>query len=344
MKNRYLADLSPREVVAMARKNPFEAINVASLSADDTPTAKPGYGMTGAAKTVVQSVEEMAENTKRLMDGETIVELDPALLDVSFVTDRLSAYDQDYEDLKAAIHEHGQATPILVRPNPDKARRYMVVFGHRRARAAKELGVKVKAVIKQLDDTAHAVAQGQENSARSNLSFIERAYFAQNLLSIGMSKHTVKSAIGIDDAMLSKMLSVIETVPSDLLKALGASKNIGRDKWLSLRQLILNPAYLNVAREHVLAPEFNDLSSDVRFDHLLNFLKRYSTKSKAKTAKLVSAAKSWTSRDKAISVSMSQKSRKVAIELSAAEARPFSDWITTNLDRLYDEYRNSQPN
>ncbi len=71
--------------------------------------------------------------------------------------------------------------------------------------------MKVKAVVKKLDDVASAIAQGQENSARSNL-FIERAYFAQNLLSSGMTKETVKSAIGIDDALLSKMLSVIETI------------------------------------------------------------------------------------------------------------------------------------
>lgn len=298
--------------------------------------------MTGAAKTVVRSVEEMAENTKRLMDGEVIVELDPTLLDGSFVADRLSAEDQDYRDLKAAIQQYGQATPILVRPNPGKEQRYMVVFGHRRAQAAKELGFKVKAVIKQLDDIAHAVAQGQENSARSNLSFIERAYFAQNLLSNGMSKDVVKSAIGIDDAMLSKMLSVIEAVPQDVLKALGASKNIGRDKWLSLRQIVLNPAYQNVARQHVLKPEFSDLPDDGRFDELLNFLKRYSTKSKAKAPRSAKASTSWTSGDKAMSVCVNQQSKKVAIELSDAEARPFSDWLATNLDRLYDEYRNSK--
>ena len=90
----------------MSRKNPFAAIDLASLGADVAPTVKPGYGMTGAAKTVVRSVEEMAENTKRLMDGEVIVELDPTLLDSSFVADRLSVDDQDYKDLKAAIQQY----------------------------------------------------------------------------------------------------------------------------------------------------------------------------------------------------------------------------------------------
>lgn len=326
----------------MSRKNPFAAIDLASLGAEVAPTVKPGYGMTGAAKTVVRSVEEMAENTKRLMDGEVIVELDPTLLDSSFVADRLSADDQDYKDLKEAIQQYGQTTPILVRPNPENDQRYMVVFGHRRAQAARDLGLKVKAVIKQLDDMAHAIAQGQENSARSNLSFIERAYFAQNLLSNRMSKDIVKSAIGIDDAMLSKMLSVIEAIPPDIMTALGASKSIGRDKWLSLRQIVLNPAYKDVARQHILKPEFSEIPDDRRFDELLNFLKRYRTKSTAKTPRSAKVSASWTSSDNGMSVSMNRQAKKVAIELSNVEARPFSDWLTTNLDRLYAEYRDSK--
>ena len=64
----------------MSRKNPFANLDLASISSDK-PAAKAGYGMTGAAKTVVRSIEEMAENTKRLMDGETIIEIEPQLLD-----------------------------------------------------------------------------------------------------------------------------------------------------------------------------------------------------------------------------------------------------------------------
>src|SRR5690606_34651700 len=133
------------------------------------------------------------------------------------------------------------------------------VFGHRRALVARELGINVKAVVRTLDDITSVVAQGQENSARSNLSFIERAYFAKNLLSRGMSKDVIKTSLGIDDAMLSKMLSVIEAVPTRILTAVGASKKIGRDKWLSLRQIILRPAYLEVALEHVSKSEFIEL-------------------------------------------------------------------------------------
>lgn len=322
----------------MSRENPFAKLDMASISANQTPT-KPGYGMTGAAKTVVRSIEDLAENTKKLMEGEVIVDLDPRLIDVSFVADRLSDDGEEFQELMQAIKESGQTTPILVRPSSADGQRYMVVFGHRRLKVARELGIPVKAVVKKLDDITSAIAQGQENSARSNLSFIERAYFAQNLLATGMTKDVVRSSLAIDEAMLSKMLGVVEVVPAPVIKALGGSKKIGRDKWLSLRQLLLVPAFQKVAVDYSEAPDFLALAEDKRFDDLHEFLKRYKVKSAAKKQKIVSSGQEWTSSDNSLSFVMNARSKKVAIELSNAEAKPFSNWLSSRMVHLYDEYR-----
>lgn len=325
----------------MSRENPFAKLDMASITANQTPT-KPGYGMTGAAKTVVRSIEDMAENTKKLMEGEVIVDLDPRLIDASFVADRLSDDGEEFQELLQAIKESGQTTPILVRPSSTDSKRYMVVFGHRRLKVARELGVPVKAIVKKLDDITSAIVQGQENAARSNLSFIERAYFAQNLLASGMTKDVVRSSLAIDEAMLSKMLGVVETVPASIIQALGASKKIGRDRWLSLRQLVLAPALSKVAVEHSGSAEFLKLDEDERFDELHDYLKRYKVKSAAKTPKTAAPAKNWTSSDRSLNFVMNAKSKKVAIELSNVEAKPFSDWLSAHMDRLYDEYRGSK--
>lgn len=325
----------------MARDNPFAKLDIASISTDKSPV-KPGYAMTGAAKTVVRSIEDLAENTKKLMEGEVVVELDPRLLDVSFVADRLSDEGEEYQELKQAIKESGQTTPILVRPSSSDSQRYMVVFGHRRLKVAKELGISVKAVVKKLDDITSAIAQGQENSARSNLSFIERAYFAQNLLASGMTKDVVRSSLAIDEAMLSKMLGVVEVVPAAIIKALGGSKKIGRDKWLSLRQLLLAPALVKVATEFTETAEFVELVEEKRFDELHDYLKRYKVKSAAKKPKGSASGRDWTSSDSSLNFVMNAKSKKVAIELSNVEAKPFSDWLSGRIDRLYDEYKRSK--
>jgi ParB family chromosome partitioning protein len=327
---------------AMKRENPFAKLDLASISSDK-PVTKPGYAMTGAAKTVVRSIESLAENTKKLMEGEVIVELDPRSLDVSFVADRLSDEDEEYQELKQAIKESGQSTPILVRPSTKDSQRYMVVFGHRRLKVAQELGILVKAVIKELDDAASAIAQGQENSARSNLSFIERAYFAQNLLASGMSKEVVRASLAMDEAMLSKMLGVIEAVPAPVIKVLGASKRTGRDKWLSLRQLLLAPALARVAIDYATSAELLEIAEEKRFDHLHDYLTRYRNKSAAKRPKTTVSEKVWVSSDNSLNFAMNAKSKKVAIELSNVEAKPFSDWLSSRMDRLYDEYKRSKP-
>lgn len=326
----------------MARKeNPFKKLDLSALPAGRS-AVKAGYGMTGAAKTVVRSIEDLAENTKKLMEGEVIVELDPRSIDSSPVPDRLSDDDAEYQELKTAIQAFGQSTPILVRPSED-GQRYVVVFGHRRRKVADELGIKVKAVVKRLDDIAWAIAQGQENSARSNLSFIERAFFARNLLASGMTKEVVKSALSIDEAMLSKMLGVMEVVPAEVIKAVGAAKKIGRDKWLSLRQLLLPPALQKVATEYVGSPEFTQFPEDKRFDELHGHLTRYKNKSAAKKPKATSTAREWMSSDNSLGLTMNAKSKKVAIELSNTEAKPFGDWLSSHMDRLYEEYRKSKP-
>ncbi|HTO80307.1 MAG TPA: ParB N-terminal domain-containing protein, partial [Methylocystis sp.] len=124
----------------MARKNLLASITGAETPKADA-VARHDYALRGASRSMMLSIDEMAENAKKMLAGETIVELDVAVLDHSFVADRIEDDDEDYICLREAIREHGQSTPILVRPHPQVKGRYMIVFGHRRARVAKELGV-----------------------------------------------------------------------------------------------------------------------------------------------------------------------------------------------------------
>ena len=49
---------------------------------------------------------------------------------------------------------------------------YQVAYGHRRVRATAILGIKVRAIVRDLTDAELVIAQGQENNARQDLSFI----------------------------------------------------------------------------------------------------------------------------------------------------------------------------
>ena len=124
------------------------------------------------------------DSTKRahleeiLRNGQHVVCLDPDLFDPSPIRDRI---DNDVGDLISSIKEHGQRSPILARPHPTEPGRYQIAFGNRRQQVCQGLGIEVRAIIVDLTDEQMAVAQGQENTARQDLSYIEQARFVAKL-------------------------------------------------------------------------------------------------------------------------------------------------------------------
>ena len=78
----------------MARKDLLKNV-MASSSEQPKDSGRSGYAMRGASKSMKVSIDNLAENSKRLLEGETIVEIDPQLIDVSFISDRLSDDDED---------------------------------------------------------------------------------------------------------------------------------------------------------------------------------------------------------------------------------------------------------
>lgn len=319
----------------MARKNPF--MNVMSEEAPDNSKAILEYTNKGASKSLIHTLDEMAAQADRFLEGEAVVELDPGIIDVSFVRDRLEDDEQDFEELLTAIRERGQDTPILVRPHPTTSGHYMVVFGHRRLRAAKTLERKVRAVVKDLKDQDHLVAQGQENSARANLSFIEKAMFAAEIArrQFDGDNAIVLSALSIDRATLSKMLAV-STIPKEVLDAAGAAKGIGRDRWYELKNLLERPSTLEQATAFIQTDDFKAKVGDERFNVLLAFVKTVGKQTRPKTAR----THKWASDDKAVSADIKADGKTYTFALKAKDAAGFGDFIADNLGDLYQAYRN----
>ena len=80
---------------------------------------------------------------QQLAAGLAIVEIDPDLIDGSFILDRMKSTRRS-SDSRGVHPTHGQQVPILVRPHPEQGNRYQVAYGHRRLRAARDLGRKVR--------------------------------------------------------------------------------------------------------------------------------------------------------------------------------------------------------
>ncbi len=323
----------------MARRNLLDSVmNKATESTAKDNRAD--YAMRGASKSMKVSIDALAEDAKKLTKGETIVDIDPALVDVSFVNDRLTGDDEAFEKLKDAIGQGVQETPVLLRPHPDHPDRYMIVFGHRRVRIAAALGRPVRAVIKSIDDVAHILAQGQENTAREDLSFIEKALFAKRLLDLGHAKDVIQSALTIDATLLSRMLSVSQKVPSEVVEAIGAAKSVGRDRWEGLKKLVIVPVNARTAKDVTNSPEFSEADSDTRFELLLRTLSKKGRASNKTTSK--SQKRTWAAGDGRIKGTFGQSAKAFNLSLASQDAAEFGNYLSEQLDDLYRSFKETK--
>lgn len=200
-------------------------------SGEDTRVdpARPRY-KGGAIGAVSQSIAELK--------SRSVIEIDPHQIDAGGLTDRLDDDDGDHQALVESIRESGQQVPVLVRPHPGDEGRYQIVYGRRRVLALRDIGQPVKALVRDLDDRELVLAQGQENAARKDLSFIEKANFARQMRDLEYDRKAICAALHVDKTVISRMLSVIDRIPIDVIEAIGAAPSVGRDRWIALAELL----------------------------------------------------------------------------------------------------------
>lgn len=314
----------------MARKDVFGSVMGAGAPPTEVRDVA-NYAVRGASRSIMQSFEELSKSS--------VVDLDPSLVDSSFVSDRIDDDDDEFRQLMAAIRERGQDSPILVRPHPSAPGRYQTVFGHRRVKVARHLGSLVRAVVKKMDDQDHLIAQGQENAARANLSFIERTLFADRILRQGHSQETVKSALALDDTTFSKMRSVTSNVPEGIILEVGAAKGIGRDRWWQLAKLMEHPENRSRAADYVKGTDFAASDSDTRFTRLFDFL---STVPKRARTPAKPQERAWTPQDKSVRAKITDTGKMFTLALKSKEASPFGAFIAGKLDELFEAFRESE--
>ena len=202
-----------------------------SLAAAGTPPV-PGSMM---------SSNRALRSARDAVDAHHVWELDPVEIEDERYSDRLDPKDVD--DLRASIEQNGQTVPILVRRHPAETNRYLLVYGRRRLEAirASDKVKKVRALIANLDDTAALRAQVSENTGRRDLSYIERALFAQELLASGFgSQAQIAEVLNVTRSAVSMSISVAKSIGTDLARAIGPAHGIGRPRWESLAKELSN--------------------------------------------------------------------------------------------------------
>ncbi|WP_368188535.1 plasmid partitioning protein RepB [Aestuariibius sp. HNIBRBA575] len=235
--------------------------------------------------------------------------------------------DKDVLDLIDSIQTSGQQVPVLLRPAHQHDGKFEVIYGRRRVLACQQLGIPIKALIRTLDDGEALIAKGLENASRQDLSFYERARFAQAILDQGHSREEAQQALSISKNTLSQLERVARLIPDDVGSLIGAAHGAGRPKWMTLAAAFDQGAVSKSGIIKTLSNVPDGTSSDDRLQIVIESLSKRGAKETRSAER--SPISGTVVRSTKSSVSLTVK--------RAGDTEAFADWLDDNFDRLIKE-------
>jgi ParB family chromosome partitioning protein len=281
---------------------------------------------TGAIGAVGRSFEQMRANAVREVPAD--------MIDGAGLPDRIGP-DDDLARLAASIREYGQQVPVLLRHSPNAEGRYDVVYGRRRVAALRALGRPVRAMIRDLPDRDLIVAQGQENAARRDLSFVEKARFAHRMAAMGFERKVICDALHVDKTQVSKMIQVADGVPDALIRAIGPAPATGRDRWVALARALpgREAAALAAAEGATEGATGGAVDSDRRFAAALAAATERARAPAPSAAPSAARSAAWGRARRGTRGTTIQVSRK---------SDAFAEWLLARMDGLHAEWAAGQ--
>ncbi|MDB6454559.1 plasmid partitioning protein RepB [Falsirhodobacter sp. 20TX0035] len=301
----------------MARKDLLKGL----LTPSATPPALSAQPRVtkGAIGAVSQSIADLR--------NRSVIEVPVDMIDHAGLRDRLDEDPDGIALLAESMRDYGQQVPVLLRHSLNIEGRYEIVYGRRRVAAMKLLNQPVKAMVRELNDRDLIVAQGQENTARKDLSFIEKANFARHMRDSGFDRKVICDALQIDKTLISRMLSIADAIPPALLTAIGAAPGIGRDRWLTLANRIKDQEV-----QPLVAAAKGD-ASDARFEAVLAHV---STPPKPAKRPVLAGA------DGAPLGDVLRGAKTTTLNIARDKADGFDDWLVANMDRIHRDWLSSR--
>ncbi|WP_417473661.1 plasmid partitioning protein RepB [Leisingera sp.] len=313
----------------MARKGILNSALKPSTPA--ASAAKPKMMPRGAVGALQSSLSKLQESA--------VQEIDTSLIDDAGYEDRLSTGGEAHDQLVESLKTYGQQVPVLLRPHPKSPGRYEIVYGRRRLMALRQLGLPVKAMVRQLDDHALVMAQGQENTARLDLSFIEKASFAAQLQADGYDRQTIAAALSIDLPMVSRMLKVGTAFDLPFLREIGAAPSIGRERWMTLVKLFQEEGPRIRATVYTKSEEFQALDSDGRFEAVLARAQEAydALKKPDKPTPAPATNRTLHSHDGAALAGLKTTGKSITLTISKKDTPGFGSWFDENAETILQE-------
>lgn len=195
---------------------------------DDEPTREKPVSASVVSEPVAPAApaEETPEQSKVKPGAERVHLLDPAKITPWDLADRPDDELGDLESLTESIRMHGQEVPILVRPT-DKRGHYELIYGRRRWTVCQDLGVKVKAFIREVDDKSAYELMYLENSDRQELSSWARAISYRKAIDKGIypTESALAAHLGISRSTMSNIM-VYNRLPKEVTEAIGSMSKV----------------------------------------------------------------------------------------------------------------------
>jgi ParB family transcriptional regulator, chromosome partitioning protein len=138
------------------------------------------------------------------------------------------------QELSETIRDRGVRQPISVRPDLQRAGRWVLNFGARRLRASKLAGRDTIPAF--IDTTADSYDQMIENEQREGLKPLELALFVQKRLALGDKQADIAKHLGKSRQWVTLATALIEA-PDWLLQAYREGRCRGMNELYELRKL-----------------------------------------------------------------------------------------------------------
>lgn len=259
----------------MSKLTPKERARLASQAAATATAHKPGSTPVVPARSPItgpgQFAAFMAKESDALKENVElkaelakwegalpVQELDPGLIDDSKWANRHqdSFTGTDFAELKEEIKSAGgNVQPIKVRPKKGKSGRYEVVFGHRRLRACRELGLKVRAIIEEADDKKLFIEMDRENRGRKDLKPYEQGLMYRRALKEGLFKSPAELAqdLSVSPGNVSVALRIAD-LPDAIVRCFASPLEITYRMGTDLAELAKAPAEVIQSRCGAINP------------------------------------------------------------------------------------------
>lgn len=197
-------------------------------------------------------------------------------------------------------------------------------------RACLTLEKPVRAVVRVLTDAQLVVAQGQENSARKALSYIERAFFAVRLNESGFERDVIMAALNLSKSHLSTLMSVGRRIPASVIEAIGPAPKAGEPRWVALADR-LDAVDAKTIDGVLASASFNSADSDSRFITMFEALQRKVERTKRQK-------EVWAAEGGPPLATFQQAAKKASLVVDEKAAPEFGRFLFAQLPKLYLEF------